>query len=389
MEDNPKMIYSYADIPDTVRTKKFVPLARHLWNINKQLGYEIILKMIEACPSYIYPELKERLDSTIQTAKAIIDGKIKDPLKTITYTLFPPVISIRGDLGQGAMKLLFGESLDTTFVTLNDYTGEIFFILNGHSEDGIPVDWWVAGPDDELLQRRHIKLGFKIKEIPLKTTNLTQAGFKLIDVLKDVRNERAPQWASSSYLIGMVYGTGMANVIAERSNWEAIANIWDGVRAPDIYGLPDYWFAFIPWPTLLKTLTFMSRRDFTLRLAGLSTGSQFSIQSIEETGETWLKTNFPEIWEVSFVNQMKQGIPMPRHTVGCKVPNTRKKETYRDSLFDWEYPDKDFLKLEEIGVSLDEAVRGIFLDIDPEFEGRPDASQIISTGTGLKTKIMH
>jgi len=386
------MSYTYADIPDTIRTKKFAPLARHLWTINKHLGYEIIQKMIEACPEYIYPELKERLDSTIQTAKAIIEGNLKAPLKTITYVLFPPVISIRGDLGQGSMKLLYGESIDTTFVTLNDLkNGEIFFILNGHSEDGIPIDWWVAGPDDELLDRRHIKLGYKIRELPQKTKNVTQAGYKLIDILKDVRNERAPQFATSSYMIGMVYGTGMANVIAERSNWEAIANIWDGVR-PDIYGLPDYWFAFVPWPTLLKTLTFMSRRDFTLRLAGLSTGSQFSIQSIEEVGEIWLKDNFPEVWEISFINQVKQGIPLPRHTVNCKLPDTKKKETYRDSLFDWKYPDNNFLNLEElegIGISLDEVVRGIFLDIDHEFEGRPDRSKLISIGTGLKTQIIN
>lgn len=387
------MAYNYADIPDTVRTKKFVPLARHLWNINKHIGYEIILKMVEACPEYIYPELKERLDSTIHTAKAILEGKIKEPLKTITYTLFPPVISIRGDLGQGAMKLLFGESIDTTFVTLNDIKdGEIFFILNGHSEDGIPIDWWVAGPDDELLERRHIKLGYKIRELPQKTKNVTLAGYKLIDILKDVRNERAPQFATSAYIIGMVYGTGMANVMAERSNWEAIANIWDGVRAPDIYGLPDYWFCFVPWPTLLKTLTFMSRRDFTLRLAGLSTGSQFAIESIEEIGEMWLKENFPEIWEISFVDQIKQGIPLPRHTINCKLPDTRKKETYRDSLFDWQYPDQNFFNLEEMeqmGISLDDVVRGIFLDIDHEFEGRPDPSKLISVGTGLKTKIIN
>ena len=133
----------------------------------------------------------------------------------------------------------------------------------------------------------------------------------------------------------------------------------------------------------------MSRRDFTLRMAGLSSGSQFSIQSIEETGETWLKTNFPEIWEISFVGQMNQGIPMPRHTVDCKLPDTRKKETYRDSLFDWIYPDNNFLKLEEIGVSMDEVVRGVFLDIDHEFQGRPDHSKIISMGTGLKTQIMN
>ena len=80
---------------------------------------------------------------------------------------------------------------------------------------------------------------------------------------------------------------------------------------------------------------------------------------------------------------------MPRHTVDCKLPDTRKKETYRDSLFDWIYPDNNFLKLEEIGVSMDEVVRGVFLDIDHEFQGRPDHSKIISMGTGLKTQIMN
>ncbi len=44
------------------------------------------------------------------------------------------------------------------------------------------------------------------------------------------------------------------------------------------------------------------------------------------------------------------------------------------SFFDWKYPDKDFLKLEGIGVSQDEVVLGLFLDIDHKFEGHPDAS---------------
>ena len=133
----------------------------------------------------------------------------------------------------------------------------------------------------------------------------------------------------------------------------------------------------------------MSRRDFTLRLSGLTTGSQFALGCIEEIGETWLKTNFPEIWKVSFVDQMVTGVPMPRHTAACTLPNTKKKETYEKNLFDWNYPDIDFLKMEEIGVTMEEVVRGVFLDIDHEFEGRPDPSKIISKGTGLKTQIIH
>ncbi|MHA1650890.1 MAG: hypothetical protein ACTSYB_11910 [Candidatus Helarchaeota archaeon] len=55
------MRYTYADIPDTTRTKKFVPLARHLWNINKHLGPDIILEMIDACPEYMSIHLQSVL----------------------------------------------------------------------------------------------------------------------------------------------------------------------------------------------------------------------------------------------------------------------------------------------------------------------------------------
>ena len=133
----------------------------------------------------------------------------------------------------------------------------------------------------------------------------------------------------------------------------------------------------------------MSRPDFTMRMAGLTTGSQFSIGAIEEIGENWLKTNFPEIWKVAFVEQMEQGIPMPRHTIKCKLPDTKKKQTYEKNLFEWEYPDLDFLKIDEIGANIDEIVRGLFLNIDHEFEGRPDPSKIISKGTGLNTQIVN
>ena len=85
---------------------------------------------------------------------------------------------------------------------------------------------------------------------------------------------------------------------------------------------------------------------------------------------------------------MKKGIPLPRHTIECKLPNTKKKETYQKSLFDWEYSDTNFLKMEEIGLTIDEIVRGVFLDIDHEFEGRPDPSKIISKGTGMNTQVM-
>ncbi|MHA1264638.1 MAG: hypothetical protein ACTSRS_05305 [Candidatus Helarchaeota archaeon] len=181
--------------------------------VHREHGYELLRKMIQASVDFMYPQIKERLDATISSAKEIIDGKIEDPSKIVTYTLFPPVISIRGDLAQGTNKLLFGESVDTTFVVLNDADqGKIFFMLNAHCEDGIPVDWWLVKPDDELLDRRHMRLGYKIRDLPSKLKyNLTDCGGKLMEILKDVRNERAPQWSTSTYIIGMVWGGAKVN----------------------------------------------------------------------------------------------------------------------------------------------------------------------------------
>jgi len=385
-------MYTYGDIPDTIPTKPFTPLAKHLWNLHREFGYDLQLRMITASVDYMYAELKERLDTTISAAKAIMDGQIKDPEKIVSYTLFPPVLSIRGDLAQGLNKLLFGESTDTTFVVLNDADdGKIFFILNAHCEDGIPVDWWLVKPDDELLDRRHMRLGYKIRDLPAKIKfNFIDIGNKLQDVLRDVRNERAPQWSNSTYIIGMVWGGAMANMLLERSSWEAMAGIWDGISAKKAYGMPDYWFAFVPWPPMINTMAMMGRKAFALRMAGLATGHQLYLQGLEKVGIDWLKNNFPETWSVAIERQLKEiGIPPPSQTIECQLPNTKDKKTYKESNFDWQYPNPDeFIQLDDLGITFDEAMEGVFTDITHESEGPFTKDNVISIGLGKDAKVL-
>ncbi len=385
--------YNYGDIPDDIVTKPFTPLAKYIWEIHKVHGYELLRNMIKASVDFMYPQIKERLDATISSAKEIIDGKVEDPAKIVTYTLFPPVISIRGDLAQGLNKLLFGESTDTTFVVLNDAEdGKIFFLLNAHCEDGIPVDWWLVKPEDELLDRRHMKLGYKIRDLPAKIKfNFPDIGNKLQDILQDVRNERAPQWSNSTYIIGMVWGGAMANMLIERSSWEAFAGIWDGISAKKAYGMPDYWFCFVPWPPLINTMAVMGRQAFAMRLAGLATGHQLFIQGLEDTGINWLTNSYPEIWNLCFEKQLKEiGIPSPSQTLECKLPNTKDKKTYKESAFDWQYPDPDkFVKLDDLGVTFDEAMKGVFTNITHESEGPFTKENVLSMGIGKDTKVVR
>ncbi|MHA1253749.1 MAG: hypothetical protein ACTSRP_27535 [Candidatus Helarchaeota archaeon] len=355
------------------------------------LGYTIFLDMVENCPDYIYPELKERLDQTINTAKLTFEGKLDAPSKTVSYFLFPPVISVRADLNQGLMKLLYGDSIDTSFVVINDATQEIFMVLNAHSEDGVPVDWWVVEPNDDLLNRRHMKLGYKIRDIPKKLKKINKISEAVINIFKDIRNERAPQFASSAYQVGTLWGTAMANILCERSSYEAVGSLWDGLMAPKHYGLPDFWFNFWPTPAMFNMFLMMGRREWMLKFNGLITQHQLYVQGLEDVALDWLQNHYPDVWDLIFIGQLERdGIPMPCISIDASPPNPKKnKKVYSENLFDWNYPSKDyFFTIENLELSLDEATKGVLLNATHETERKPNKDDILSIGLGTRTKFI-
>jgi len=383
--------YTYGDIPDDFYTKKYIVISKHLWKLHKHLGYTVFLDMIEKCQDYIYPELKDRLDQTINTAKLTVEGKLKDPSKIVSYFLFPPVISVRADLNQGLMKLLYGDSIDTSFVVINDVTQEIFMVLNAHSEDGVPVDWWVVEPNDELLDRRHLRRGYKIRDIPKKFKKINKISEAVINIFKDIRNERAPQFAHSDYQVGTLWGTSMADILCERSSYESVGILWDGLMANKHYGLPDYWFIYYPMPSMINMFLYMGRKEWMLKLNGLITQHQLYIQGLEDTALYWLQNHYPEIWDLIFLGQLeREGIPMPYLSIEAKPPNPKKdKKVYEENRFDWYYPSKeDFFNIHDIDIPLDEAVKGVLLSVTHEITRKANKDDVISVGLGTNTKFI-
>ncbi len=386
------MSHTYGEIPDSVKTKPYFPLGRHLWRVYTQVGFEYYNKAISAFPTQLYPALKRRLDETIFTAKAVSEGKLADFHKICAYMLFPPVGSLRVDLQQGTMKLLYGDSCDTTFVVINDYTQETYFLLNAHSEDGIPVDWWYAGPEDGLLDRRHLRLGYKIRELPQKVTSLTRMGQYLIDVLMDVRNERAPEYANSTYQIGMVFGSGVANIVSEASNWEAWGQIWDGIAAKREYGLPDYWYCYVPWPPLIQTLIGLGRSSFIKRLCALCTESHLVIQPIEKYTLSWIKETFPEVYDALVIQQWTEiGVPTPIMSAQCRPPLLKRHRTYRKEEFDFVYPNGTRIFAKDLELTPEELMAGAYLDvtIKTPLNTKITSDLIISKGWGRETEIIR
>jgi len=382
--------YHYADIPDTVRTKAYWPLGRHTWEMFTKIGLQSYEKTNAKLGEILYPTFKRRLDESITVAKNTMEGKQAQPDKTFSYMLFPPVGGIRADLQQGTMKLLYGDSCDTTFVVTDDISSQVKILLNCHLEDGIPVDWWVAGPDDELMERRHLKYGFKIREAPQRIKNMTKMGLALIEVLKDIRNERSPQWSLATYQTCVLWTSGMLNAIGEPSNYEALAFIHDGINAKN-FGFPDYYHCYCPWPPLIHTLVLTGRNGWTNRLCGLSTQSHMIIQPIEPESLELLKKDFPEVIELWTHNQwIEKGVPTPAMTIGCKLPDFKKKETYDKELFEFNFPKGNRVFSNNLGIPLEEISNGAYLDITPEtpLDEPIDSSKILSKGWGLTTKFV-
>jgi len=119
-----------------------------MWPVIRDFGWEYSKKAMNIIFDNYYYITKECLDEAVFTAQEIMKGKISEPDKIFTFFFFPIVFCIRSDLQTGTTKLLYGESTDTTFILIDDFTGEIGTFFNCHMENGIPVDWYMVNRED-------------------------------------------------------------------------------------------------------------------------------------------------------------------------------------------------------------------------------------------------
>ena len=382
--------FTYGDIPDSIPNKYFYPMSKNIWNIHKKLGWDYLEPRVSLMVKDFYEVVKIRLEESIQTAKDVNAGKIKNPNRVFTYFFFPPVLMIRSDLQAGATKLLYGESVDVSYIVLNDNMNEIAFVLNCHGESGIPVDWWFVGMGDELLDRRHRKLGLKFKNLT-KLKNITETGIKATDILKDIRNERTPQWSKSPYYVIVVWGLGVANAGLEISNYENIAYIHDGVNYKK-WGFPDANFLFAPFPSFLRMLFNLDRTSWTKKFAGISTESKLYCQHMLEKAYPmdWFMEHFTECHAMWVEKWTEKGIPFPSTSLNVKIPNIKKEIEKGTNKFDYKHDSNQGILLEDVGLSIEEALSGTYLDVDHEMEPKKlDHDDILSTNCGRDTRVLR
>ena len=378
------MVHTYGEMPDDLYLKPFLPLLSFLWRVYKKLGWVGVDNYEAMGDEAIFDFFETRLNESIHTVKDVLDGKITHPDRVLSYIIMIPSLAIRSDLVIGMQRLFGGDSTDITFAVVHDYNAELLLLLNCHVEDGIPVDWYMVRQQDELLDRRHLKYGYKLREIPRRLKSLSKGANMLMSVLKDVRNERTPQWAHSAYHVGTVVSSWAINLMCIPSNYESIAETYDGKASKDLYGLPDYTFDLQPFPSALNMFFLKGRGEFCKLIASLTTNMGLYIQPFEPRNLGLIRSKTPELFAIYKDQLETEGVPFPSQTINCEYPNLKNQDP--NTRFNKKYPKGNFITPADLDLNLEEFLAGLYLDIDHEtLPQKIDASKILSTGIGRNT----
>ncbi|NHI92249.1 MAG: hypothetical protein EAX96_07075 [Candidatus Lokiarchaeota archaeon] len=378
------MVHLYGEMSDDLYLKPFLPMLSILWKVYKELGWEGVDNYEAMGTESIYKFFETRLNESIFTSQDVLSNSIQNPDKVLSYIIMLPNVSIRSDLCIGTMKLFTGESCDVTFCTVRDDDSSVLLLLNCHVEDGIPVDWFMIREDDEILNRRHMKLGHKLRDIPKKAKNMKKAASIMQDVLRDIRNERTPEWAHAQYFSANVLSSWAINLMCIPSNYESIGEMYDGWASKEKYGLPDYTFALLPFPTAFNMFFLQGRGDFIKKIAGLTTETFLYMQPWEEYNYELIKRKVPHLFKIYKEGIESEGIPFPIQSVNSEYPNLKKQDI--NIKFDKNYPQGPRIMLDELELEFDEFAKGVYFDINldtkPQQVGK---DRIISKGIGRST----
>jgi hypothetical protein len=170
------------------------------------------------------------------------------------------------------------------------------------------------------------------------------------------------------------------NLGVEISNHESFAGVYDALTAKSRWQLFDNYVSLIPWPPLIPTFLNLGRGGFTSRLAGLLCEDYLYLQGLGDYWIHWMTEVIPEIYEITLRQRLeKTGVPFPTQTIQCELPNLFDSERYARSDFEWKYPEGKKIFAENLGLTVEEALQGVYLNISSD--------NILSYGIGRSTKV--
>jgi hypothetical protein len=227
------------------------------------------------------------------------------------YLSFPPVYLARGDLSFSTNQLLYGKYATCIWMGVDYWKAEFNWFGGYHLEEGKPISYWTVGGEREMveqltqddlevikgaapdlsvpclnrddpefvekweamMERRHLRLGLKLREICKKVPYDIHAWAKPVrEILMDVREEQYPKWTHATFYISLRPGAYSAlgvhpGIFWGGSNWWH--HPWIAMNAERIFGLPMQFYTYFPIPPILNTLLALPDELFIRRLSEL------------------------------------------------------------------------------------------------------------------------
>jgi len=385
------------EIPEHYYMKKFLPLTENTFTLLRLVeSWKIYEKRYtEELADQVARAMKTRLDESFEASRSDQgrEVKLERERETVCFWGYPPILPIRMDLQKLGTKMIYGSSTDISFACLSDIDRDLVFIFNLHVEENIPQEYWflLKSEEPEIFNRRHMKLGIRLEDLGKKINNNIETARRIREILRDVRNERTPQWKDSAYYIAIFFLFGGGSISMEISNWEALGRTWDNVNTTK-HGLPDCIMNYEPLPPMLQMIFGLDRPLFIERLTKILMNNQLYWTHTEKSSYERTKKENYEAYDLLvryYSYKFGIGIPFPSQSLKTQPP------IYDKTLDKWtrmefEIPKGPRIFYQDLGLSLEEAVSGVLFDITHENEvGKVTRDNIISIGHGVDTKYLR
>jgi len=220
------------------------------------------------------------------SALEVMDDVMSGDVLT-TYGFSPPIINLPISLSPAVIVMLTGNSEDTFYHNIDTMTLEnLPYLEDWHYEDGVETartSYFYENAED-ILERRHMRTGEKIRYICVQRP-AEEGGMLVIDVLKDVRNERFSEYALSP-MYGFPYPTFVIPDCqsTQRSLFDFVLGLVTLISAidPERRKKPGAWphrpyTIWIPLPGIMEMLIPLPLDVIVPRFIGILTGVNFNI----------------------------------------------------------------------------------------------------------------
>jgi hypothetical protein len=209
----------------------------------------------------------------------------------------------------------------------------------------------------------------------------------LIDVLKDIRNERTPQFSDSLLWVSSCWSSAMFNMFSELTNYETLSSVYNGLASKVLFKLPDYYFIYYPIPPLFGSLVYADRDKFDLMLAGLTSSHYLVLNTIEDGAIQWVKEELPELFDLVYLEQWKQGLPTPQISIKTEIPTKKEQFVDKGGNLVRKEPEGTRLTLENLNIPEEEGFKGYLTNINHETpkDFKPNRENLVSQGRGIHT----